>query len=57
MKRQAWPYGICPVRELLPQAFDELLRQVTLESPERGLMMLRVRTSPPQHLRVHDPVQ
>jgi dynein light intermediate chain len=44
IERQARPYGICPVRELLySQAFDELLRQVALESPERGLMMLRVR--------------
>jgi dynein light intermediate chain len=42
--RQARPYGICPVRELLySQSFDELLRQVAIESPERGLMMLRVR--------------
>ena len=44
IERQARPYGICPVRELLySQSFDELLRQVTIESPERGLMMLRVR--------------
>lgn len=44
IERQARPYGICPVRELLySQSFDELLRQVALESPERGLMILRVR--------------
>jgi len=44
IERQARPYGICPVRELLySQSFDELLRQVALESPERGLMLLRVR--------------
>lgn len=44
IERQARPYGICPVRELLySQSFDELLRQVAIESPERGLMMLRVR--------------
>ncbi|XP_055356769.1 33 kDa inner dynein arm light chain, axonemal-like [Paramacrobiotus metropolitanus] len=36
--------GICPVRrELYTQAFDELIRQATLECAERGLMLLRVR--------------
>jgi dynein light intermediate chain len=43
-RRQARNNGICPVREdLYSQAFDELLRQVTLETPERGLVLLRVR--------------
>jgi len=43
-ERQARENGICPVREeLYSQCFDELIRQVTLESPERGLLLLRVR--------------
>jgi dynein light intermediate chain len=41
---QARDGGICPVREeLFSQAFDELLRQVTLGCEERGLLQLRVR--------------
>ena len=36
-ERQARENGICPVREeLYAQCFDELIRQVTIESPERG---------------------
>jgi dynein light intermediate chain len=43
-ERQARENGICPVREeLYSQGFDELIRQVTIESPERGLLLLRVR--------------
>lgn len=43
-ERQARESGICPVREeLYSQCFDELIRQVTIESPERGLLLLRVR--------------
>ena len=43
-KRQARNYGICPVREdLYSQCFDELLRQITLEMSERGLVLLRIR--------------
>jgi dynein light intermediate chain len=42
--RQARDTGICPVREeLYAQCLDELIRQVTIESPERGLLLLRVR--------------
>eukprot|EP00455_Lapot_gusevi_P037353 TRINITY_DN4175_c0_g1_i3.p1 TRINITY_DN4175_c0_g1~~TRINITY_DN4175_c0_g1_i3.p1 ORF type:complete len:251 (+),score=43.98 TRINITY_DN4175_c0_g1_i3:103-855(+) len=42
--RQARESGICPVREqLFSQCFDELIRQVTVECPERGLLLLRVR--------------
>jgi len=42
--RQARENGICPVREeLYSQCFDELIRQVTIESPERGLLLMRVR--------------
>lgn len=43
-KRQARETGICPVRrELYTQCFDELIRQVTVNSQERGLLLLRVR--------------
>lgn len=44
VERQARESGICPVREdLYHQCFDELIRQVTLDGPERGLLLLRVR--------------
>mmetsp|Transcript_60014 Transcript_60014/g.120434 ORF Transcript_60014/g.120434 Transcript_60014/m.120434 type:complete len:240 (-) Transcript_60014:230-949(-) len=44
VERQARESGICPVREdLYHQCFDELTRQVTLDGPERGLLLLRVR--------------
>lgn len=36
--------GICPIRrELFTQCFDELVRQVTLNCVEQGLLLLRVR--------------
>merc|ERR1711971_159077 len=44
LQRQARETGICPVREeLYSQCFDELIRQVTINGPERGLLLLRVR--------------
>jgi dynein light intermediate chain len=44
MERQARESGICPVREeLFSQCFDEIIRQVTLNEAERGLLLLRVR--------------
>ena len=43
-ERQARSTGICPVREeLFGECLDELIRQVTLDQPERGLLLLRVR--------------
>ncbi|KAL3311066.1 Axonemal dynein light intermediate polypeptide 1 [Cichlidogyrus casuarinus] len=43
-QRQARETGICPVRrELYTQVFDELIRQVTINCAERGLLLLRVR--------------
>ena len=43
-ERQAREKGICPVREeLYSQCFDEIIRQVTIDCPERGLLLLRVR--------------
>lgn len=44
MERQARESGICPVREeLFSQCFDEIIREVTLSEPERGILLLRVR--------------
>lgn len=44
VQRQANERGLCPVRsELYSQVFDELIRQVTLDLPERGLLLLRIR--------------
>merc|ERR1711907_342507 len=44
LTRQARRSGICPVREdLYAQTFDELIRQVALNCPERGLLLLRMR--------------
>ncbi|GET88922.1 dynein arm light chain, putative [Leishmania tarentolae] len=43
-ERQARETGVCPIREeLYGQAFDELIRQVTISCAERGLLLLRVR--------------
>lgn len=42
--RQARETGICSVREeLYSQCFDELIRQITINCAERGLLLLRVR--------------
>lgn len=44
LQRQARETGICPIREeLYAQAFDEVIRQVTVNCAERGLLLLRVR--------------
>ncbi len=43
-ERQAREKGICPVREeLYNQCFDEIIRQVTIECPERGILLTKVR--------------
>lgn len=43
-QRQARETGICPIREeLYSQCFDELIREVTINCAERGLLLLRVR--------------
>jgi len=42
--RNARKTGICPVRaDLYKQCFDEIIRQVTVDCPERGLLLLRLR--------------
>ncbi|XP_025405247.1 33 kDa inner dynein arm light chain, axonemal [Sipha flava] len=41
---QARETGICPIRRALySQCFDELIRQVTINCAERGLLLLKVR--------------
>lgn len=43
-ERKARETGICPVREeLYKQCMDELIRHVTLDGPERGLLLMRTR--------------
>lgn len=43
-QRKARETGICPIREeLYSQCFDELIRQVTINCAERGLLLLRIR--------------
>lgn len=42
--RKARETGICPIREeLYAQCFDELIRQVTINCSERGMLLLCVR--------------
>eukprot|EP01029_Cantina_marsupialis_P027635 TRINITY_DN773116_c0_g1_i1.p1 TRINITY_DN773116_c0_g1~~TRINITY_DN773116_c0_g1_i1.p1 ORF type:complete len:230 (-),score=81.85 TRINITY_DN773116_c0_g1_i1:138-827(-) len=42
--KKARETGICPIREeLYAQCFDELIRQITINCAERGLLLLRVR--------------
>eukprot|EP01017_Pseudomicrothorax_dubius_P042642 TRINITY_DN6994_c0_g1_i1.p1 TRINITY_DN6994_c0_g1~~TRINITY_DN6994_c0_g1_i1.p1 ORF type:complete len:251 (-),score=71.95 TRINITY_DN6994_c0_g1_i1:142-894(-) len=44
LARQARESGICPIREELhAQCFDEIIRQVTIDCAERGLLLMRVR--------------
>ena len=44
LARQARQEGICGVRrELYSQCFQEIIRQLTLICPERGLLLLRLR--------------
>jgi len=44
LERKARETGICPVREeLYTQCLDELIRQVALDGPERGLILMRTR--------------
>ncbi|TKR59297.1 hypothetical protein L596_028989 [Steinernema carpocapsae] len=42
--RGAKPFGICPIRRCVyDQLFDELIREVTVNCAERGVLLLRVR--------------
>jgi len=43
-KREAKRSGVCPIRsEIYALAFDELIRQLCIECPERGLLLLKIR--------------
>ncbi|KAI1723368.1 axonemal dynein light chain domain-containing protein [Ditylenchus destructor] len=43
-QKKAKTFGICPIRrQIYDEIFDELIRQVTINCAERGLMLLRVR--------------
>ena len=43
-EKQARKGGICPIREELHnQLFDEIIRQATVNLPERGILLMRVR--------------
>ncbi|EGR33183.1 hypothetical protein IMG5_059970 [Ichthyophthirius multifiliis] len=43
-QRSAKQCGQCPIREeLYAQCFDELIRQITINCSERGLLLLRIR--------------
>ncbi|XP_053289164.1 axonemal dynein light intermediate polypeptide 1 [Pleuronectes platessa] len=54
-RRQARDTGICPVRrELYTQCFDEIIRQVTINCAERGLLLLRVRDEINMSFAVHE---
>lgn len=44
MGMQARTDAVCPIRQhLFSQVFDEIIRQVTINCPERGLILLRLR--------------
>ncbi|KFG40479.1 putative axonemal dynein light chain p33 [Toxoplasma gondii p89] len=44
IRRHASETGICPIRyELLLQCFDELIRHVAIQGPERALLLLRLK--------------
>ena len=52
---QARTEGVCPVREyLFVQLFDEIIRQVAIDSPERGLMLSRVRDERKMTIAAHE---
>jgi dynein light intermediate chain len=43
-ERHAKDLGVCPVKEeLFSQCFDEIIRQITIKCPERGLILMKVR--------------
>jgi dynein light intermediate chain len=43
-EKQARKSGICPIREELHnQLFDEIIRQATINLPERGILLMKIR--------------
>ncbi|CBZ29919.1 33 kDa inner dynein arm light chain, axonemal,putative [Leishmania mexicana MHOM/GT/2001/U1103] len=52
--RRARPTGLCPIRRALYcDLFSELVRQVTVEEPARGLLLARVREEAEHAIQVH----
>ncbi|KAK7196934.1 Axonemal inner arm dynein light chain [Novymonas esmeraldas] len=52
--RRARPTGLCHIRRALyHELFSELVRQVTIEEPARGLVLARVREEAEHSLQVH----
>ena len=44
LEKQARKSGICPIREdIHNELFDEIIRQATVNLPERGILLMRVR--------------
>jgi dynein light intermediate chain, axonemal len=44
VEKQARKSGICPIREEIHnELFDEIIRQATVNLPERGILLMRVR--------------
>ena len=44
VEKQARKSGICPIREEINnELFDEIIRQATVNLPERGILLMRVR--------------
>lgn len=55
--RQAKKNGICGIREeLYSQAFDEIIRQIAVDCPERGLLLMRVRDEHKMTLAAYETV-
>lgn len=53
-ERRARPTGLCPIRRALYfDLFSELVRQITVEEPARGLLLARVREEAEHALQVH----
>ncbi|CAM9586680.1 unnamed protein product [Ascophyllum nodosum] len=51
---QARPRAICAVREqIFSELFDEIIREVTIECPERGLLLLRLRDEARMNLETY----
>ncbi|KPI85249.1 putative 33 kDa inner dynein arm light chain axonemal [Leptomonas seymouri] len=52
--RRARPTGVCRIRRTIyADLFSELVRQITIEEPARGLLLARVRENEEHALQVH----
>eukprot|EP00759_Apiculatamorpha_spiralis_P053767 PhF_6_TR6364/c0_g1_i1/m.9625/K10410/DNALI; dynein light intermediate chain, axonemal len=46
--------GVCPIRSAIyAEVFDELIRQITINCPERGLSLLKIRDDTRRTLEAH----